>query len=120
MWNMSLVWWEFILRGIIIYVFLIVLLRLTGETAGRPIGAVRSGSAPGLEQRRSKRDERWRQLRGRRDDLSSDPGRGQLDRWAPHLSKQKAGSFGRRKAGGAHPRWQTFPTNFGACQTHSP
>src|ERR1700731_198935 len=31
MWNMSLVWWEFVLRGIIIYVFLIVLLRLTGK-----------------------------------------------------------------------------------------
>jgi len=31
MWHMSLVWWEFILRGIIIYVFLIVLLRLTGK-----------------------------------------------------------------------------------------
>src|ERR1700736_3314438 len=31
MWNMSLVWWEFVLRGLIIYVFLIVLLRLTGK-----------------------------------------------------------------------------------------
>src|SRR5436190_8474394 len=31
MWNMSLVWWEFVLRGIIIYVFLIILLRLTGK-----------------------------------------------------------------------------------------
>jgi uncharacterized membrane protein YcaP (DUF421 family) len=31
MWNMTLVWWEFVLRGIIIYVFLIVLLRLTGK-----------------------------------------------------------------------------------------
>jgi uncharacterized membrane protein YcaP (DUF421 family) len=31
MWNMSIAWWEFILRGIIIYVFLIVLLRLTGK-----------------------------------------------------------------------------------------
>jgi uncharacterized membrane protein YcaP (DUF421 family) len=31
MWNLSLVWWEFVLRGIIIYVFLIVLLRLTGK-----------------------------------------------------------------------------------------
>src|SRR6266478_5578970 len=31
MWNMSLVWWEFVLRGIIIYIFLIVLLRLTGK-----------------------------------------------------------------------------------------
>lgn len=28
---MSLSWWEFILRGLIIYVFLIVLLRLTGK-----------------------------------------------------------------------------------------
>ena len=28
---MSLPWWEFILRGLIIYVFLIVLLRLTGK-----------------------------------------------------------------------------------------
>jgi uncharacterized membrane protein YcaP (DUF421 family) len=31
MWNMSLVWWEFILRGIIIYTFLILILRLTGK-----------------------------------------------------------------------------------------
>src|SRR5436189_932685 len=31
MWIMSLPWWEFILRGIIIYFFLIVLLRLTGK-----------------------------------------------------------------------------------------
>src|SRR6267378_5063277 len=31
MWNMSLVWWEFVLRGIIIYFFLIALLRLTGK-----------------------------------------------------------------------------------------
>ena len=31
MWNMSLVWWEFVLRGLIIYIFLIVLLRLTGK-----------------------------------------------------------------------------------------
>src|SRR5712672_3505667 len=31
MWNMSLVWWEFVLRGLIIYVFLVVLLRLTGK-----------------------------------------------------------------------------------------
>lgn len=28
---MSLVWWEFVLRGVIIYTFLIVLLRLTGK-----------------------------------------------------------------------------------------
>jgi uncharacterized membrane protein YcaP (DUF421 family) len=31
MWNMSLVWWEFVLRGIIIYTFLILILRLTGK-----------------------------------------------------------------------------------------
>lgn len=31
MWNMSIPWWEFILRGIVIYVFLIVLLRVTGK-----------------------------------------------------------------------------------------
>src|ERR1700747_1169015 len=31
MWNMSLVWWEFVLRGIIIYVFLLILLRLSGK-----------------------------------------------------------------------------------------
>jgi uncharacterized membrane protein YcaP (DUF421 family) len=31
MWNMSLVWWEFVLRGLIIYLFLILLLRLTGK-----------------------------------------------------------------------------------------
>jgi uncharacterized membrane protein YcaP (DUF421 family) len=31
MWNMSIVWWEFVLRGLIIYLFLILLLRLTGK-----------------------------------------------------------------------------------------
>ena len=31
MWNMSIPWWEFILRGLIIYVFLIILLRVTGK-----------------------------------------------------------------------------------------
>ena len=31
MWIMSLPWWEFILRGMIVYFFLIVLLRLTGK-----------------------------------------------------------------------------------------
>ena len=31
MWNTSIAWWEFIARGAIIYVFLLVLLRLTGK-----------------------------------------------------------------------------------------
>src|SRR5450755_200181 len=31
MWNLSLPWWEFVLRAIIIYAFLIALLRLTGK-----------------------------------------------------------------------------------------
>src|SRR5437762_12649738 len=31
MWQMELVWWEFVLRGIFIYIFLVVLLRLTGK-----------------------------------------------------------------------------------------
>ena len=31
MWNLSVTWWELILRGIIIYGFLLVLLRLTGK-----------------------------------------------------------------------------------------
>ncbi|MDQ6626583.1 MAG: DUF421 domain-containing protein [Verrucomicrobiota bacterium] len=31
MWNMSVAWWELILRGIIVYIFLIVLLRATGK-----------------------------------------------------------------------------------------
>ena len=31
MWRVSLPWWEFIIRGIIIYVFLILLLRITGK-----------------------------------------------------------------------------------------
>src|SRR5438270_10344526 len=31
MWNLTIAWWELILRGIIVYVFLIVLLRLTGK-----------------------------------------------------------------------------------------
>lgn len=31
MWNMTLPWWEFIVRGIIVYVFLLVLLRVSGK-----------------------------------------------------------------------------------------
>jgi len=54
MWIMSLPWWEFILRGIIVYFFLIVLLRLTGK---RQI--VRPGAPAGSKQCRAERDE-WR------------------------------------------------------------
>jgi uncharacterized membrane protein YcaP (DUF421 family) len=31
MWKLSLPWWEFVARGIIVYVFLILILRLTGK-----------------------------------------------------------------------------------------
>lgn len=31
MWIASLPWWEFVLRGVIVYIFLIVLLRMTGK-----------------------------------------------------------------------------------------
>ena len=31
MWTLAIPWWEFILRGVVVYVFLIVLLRLTGK-----------------------------------------------------------------------------------------
>ncbi len=31
MWTLSVIWWELILRGVIVYVFLIVLLRITGK-----------------------------------------------------------------------------------------
>ena len=31
MWTLALPWWHFIIRGIIVYVFLILLLRLTGK-----------------------------------------------------------------------------------------
>ena len=31
MWNLSLPWWEFILRGIIVYAFLLILIRITGK-----------------------------------------------------------------------------------------
>jgi uncharacterized membrane protein YcaP (DUF421 family) len=31
MWNPSLPWWEFVLRGAIVYVFLLVILRITGK-----------------------------------------------------------------------------------------
>jgi uncharacterized membrane protein YcaP (DUF421 family) len=31
MWQLSLPWWEFIVRGLVVYVFLLVLLRLTGR-----------------------------------------------------------------------------------------
>jgi uncharacterized membrane protein YcaP (DUF421 family) len=31
MWNLSLPWWEFVLRGVIVYVFLLIILRITGK-----------------------------------------------------------------------------------------
>src|SRR6266481_6373618 len=31
MWNLSLPWWEFVLRGAIVYVFLLFILRVTGK-----------------------------------------------------------------------------------------
>jgi uncharacterized membrane protein YcaP (DUF421 family) len=31
MWSLSLPWWEFVLRGVIVYVFLLVILRITGK-----------------------------------------------------------------------------------------
>src|SRR5258706_2806138 len=31
MWNLSLPWWEFILRAVIVYVFLLIVLRVTGK-----------------------------------------------------------------------------------------
>ena len=31
MWNMTLPWWEFVVRGAIVYFFLLVLLRVTGK-----------------------------------------------------------------------------------------
>ena len=31
MWKMSVPWWEFLVRGVVVYLFLIVLLRLTGK-----------------------------------------------------------------------------------------
>lgn len=31
MWNLSLPWWEFVLRGFIVYFFLLIILRITGK-----------------------------------------------------------------------------------------
>ena len=31
MWQMSVPWWEFVLRGIVVYLFLLVFMRLTGK-----------------------------------------------------------------------------------------
>ena len=31
MWNLSLPWWEFVLRGVLVYFFLLVILRITGK-----------------------------------------------------------------------------------------
>ena len=31
MWSMSVPWWEFVVRGVIVYLFLLVFLRLTGK-----------------------------------------------------------------------------------------
>ncbi len=40
MWQMSLPWWEFVLRGVIVYVFLTLVLRLTGSRQMGHIGAL--------------------------------------------------------------------------------
>ena len=31
MWNASLPWWEFVVRGIVVYIFLLIVLRITGR-----------------------------------------------------------------------------------------
>lgn len=31
MWQMSVPWWEFVVRGIVVYLFLLVFMRLTGK-----------------------------------------------------------------------------------------
>ena len=31
MWDMNVPWWEFVLRGVVVYVFLLVFMRLTGK-----------------------------------------------------------------------------------------
>jgi uncharacterized membrane protein YcaP (DUF421 family) len=31
MWNLALPWWEFVLRGVMVYVFLLIILRITGK-----------------------------------------------------------------------------------------
>src|SRR5258706_12475723 len=31
MWELSLPWWEFVLRAVIVYIFLLVILRITGK-----------------------------------------------------------------------------------------
>ena len=31
MWNLSLPWWEFVVRGFVVYVFLLTILRITGK-----------------------------------------------------------------------------------------
>jgi uncharacterized membrane protein YcaP (DUF421 family) len=36
MWSLSLPWWEFLLRSIIVYVFLIFILRVTGKRQEGP------------------------------------------------------------------------------------
>ena len=31
MWKLSLPWWEFIARAVVVYIFLLVILRITGK-----------------------------------------------------------------------------------------
>jgi len=113
---MSLVWWEFVLRGIIIYVFLILLLRLTGK---RQVGQLAPFDLVLLLVLSNAVQNAMNG--GDNSVIGGMISAGTLVAVnSPNLSKQKAGSFGRRKAGRAHPRWQAFPTNFGACQTHPP
>lgn len=40
MWQMSVPWWEFVLRGIVVYLFLLVFMRLHGQAADGAVRAV--------------------------------------------------------------------------------
>ena len=73
MWTMAVPWWEFLVRGAIVYLFLIVLLRLSGK---RQVGQLAPFDLVLLlvEQRRSELNERWRQFCNRRFDLGLDTG----------------------------------------------
>jgi len=29
MWNLAILWWEFVVRGVVVYLFLLIILRIT-------------------------------------------------------------------------------------------
>ena len=120
MWNMSLVWWEFVLRGIIIYFFLIVLLRLTGK---RQVGQLSPFDlvlllvlSNAVQNAMNGGDN---SVIGGMISAVTLVGINWIVGLLTYRSK-KLEALVEGRAGRSNPRRQAFLTNFGACQTHPP